>query len=79
MTRQTVREFIQGYKGFDWYKSIVIVDQRGGFTGICKVKEWDWLSEKCIGIEYAGIIQSWMNDKYVYDFSHTENTMLIVL
>jgi len=68
----TVKEFMETYKGFDWHHGeIVIVDQRRGKRYI--------FSNENKGTLYDSIFKEEIANRSVWDWTHTVDTMLIIL
>jgi hypothetical protein len=70
-------EFLEDYQGFHWQGGeTVIFDQRSGKKKICTVKEG---ANKDRAFFWRGLELSNEWNKPVWDWRHTEKTMLITL
>lgn len=72
MASETLKEFLEGYQGFDYENGeIVIVDQRCGKNYICKY------TNNSLKSMYHDFTAEY--ERSVWNWTHTKNTMLIVI
>lgn len=73
MVSETLKEFLEDYHGFDFENGeIVIVDQRTGKNFICKL-----VGKKLRSATFHDFTAEY--ERSVWSWTHTQNTMLIVI
>ncbi len=68
-----LKDFIETYEGFDWNNcEIVVIDQRIGKSYLCKLKNGRLIHPYHLAVSKE-------LEKSVYDWTHSEKTMVVTL